>query len=179
MHHFSRQILALDLLLLLSGQQFDRIRIRKVGLGLLGRNLLEIGLISLDLVVDDDGRKSRLHVLLELGVGVSALQSQWVSSYHQQVDMLHLRHEPESLLVSHQVVTEVQLLQLSKISLLVQHFRVQGTKLVSGQVESLELGNLTNCLEKESWVDQVGGRAKLIGSQVEVLEPFKLRYVLW
>ena len=60
MHQFRIQVLTLDLFLPFSGQKLDWVRIREVGKTLLLRQLPQVGLLTLDLLVDQDSRESVL-----------------------------------------------------------------------------------------------------------------------
>jgi hypothetical protein len=60
MHQLCIQVLALDLFLPFSGQKLDWIRIREAGMTLFGRDLPQVALLAMDLVVDQDSRESVL-----------------------------------------------------------------------------------------------------------------------
>ena len=84
--------------------------------------------------------------------------------------MLHLGDEPESVLVSHQVIPEVKLLQLPKVIILVQHLSMKRRELVSSQVQSFEPWDLSDSLKQQGWVHERRRGGELVRGQVQVLE---------
>lgn len=111
MHKLRVEILSLDFLLSLSGQELDRIWIRESSnTFLLYWHFPEVGLVSLDLVVDKYCRESILKVLLKLGICLFALESKRISGDYNKIHMLHLWDEPQSLLFRDEIVSKIELL---------------------------------------------------------------------
>lgn len=73
-------------------------------------DFLQVPFVSLDFVVDEDSGKCALEVAFKLLIRLAPLKGQGVSCDDQEVDMLHLGHEPETFLLGDQVVSEVKLL---------------------------------------------------------------------
>jgi hypothetical protein len=68
--------------------------------------------------------------------------------------MLHLCHEPEALLLRDQIISKVELLELSKVCVFVKHLSVECREFVSRKREPFKLRNLTQSLEEKGWIHE-------------------------
>ena len=139
MHHFSIQIFTLDLLLLLSGQELDRVRIWEIAECL----LFWLSKVTrfLVLVIYDNGRKVCLKSVLYSGIGFRARHCHRVSRDNDYVDMLKVLEIQHLHFLHDDIVTQVQFLKLLEVSLGIQELIVKLRKLIPRNIKPLKFGN--------------------------------------